>query len=332
MRESLRRLGFEDPNKGLKLGFGTAGIGNLYRERTDEQSLQVLQEAFEHGARYFDTAPHYGLGLSERRIGSWLRASGVREDLVISTKVGRLLVPQDNPHGVLDNEGYAVAADAVRKWDPSESGVRRSLEASLERLGTDHIEIAYLHDPDCYDLQEGIEQALPALVKLREEGVVKAIGVGVNSVQAATECVRAADLDLVMLAGRYTLLEQPAAHELLPLCVEREVGVVNVGVYNSGLLASPVVSDQANYNYQQASQGLIQRARDLADLATSYGTNLPTLAVQFAKRHPSIVSLVLGASSAQQVRENARRYSQDVPPVIWNLLAERVDLSAQVCQ
>lgn len=329
MRESLRRLGFDDPRKGLELGFGAAGIGNLYRQRTDEQAAHALQEAFDCGIRYFDTAPHYGLGLSERRIGSWLSESGIRDDLVISTKVGRLLVAQDNPQGTLDDEGYAVPADLVRKWDPSESGIRRSIEASLERLGTDHVEIAYLHDPDCYDLQEGITQALPALVKLREEGLVQAIGVGINSAQAATECVRAADLDLVMLAGRYTLLEQPAADELLPLCVEREVGVVNVGVYNSGLLASPLVSEQANYNYHQAPPNLIQRARELMDLADSFGTDLPTFAVQFAKRHPSIVSLVLGASSAQQVRENTRRYSQEVPPAIWDALAERDDAAAK---
>ncbi|MGA7206106.1 MAG: aldo/keto reductase, partial [Specibacter sp.] len=219
-----------------RLGFGAAGIGNLYRAMDDDVAAATVGAAWDAGIRYFDTAPHYGLGLSERRLGAVL-ATKPRDEFFISTKVGRILEPAANPRGARDTDGFDVPADTVRRWDPSEAGIRRSIEDSLERLGLNRIDIAYLHDPDVYDLDAGINQALPALEKLRDEGLIGAIGVGANSAEALRECVQAADLDLVMLAGRYTLLEQPAAEELLPLCAERGVGVVNCGVYNSGLLA-----------------------------------------------------------------------------------------------
>lgn len=305
-----------------RLGFGAAGLGNLYRAVDDDVAAATLSAAWDAGLRYFDTAPHYGLGLSERRTGAFLRTRP-RDEFVISTKVGRILEPVANPDGAKDTQGFDVPADTVRRWDPSESGVRRSIEDSLERTGLDRIDIAFLHDPDVYDLEAGIGQALPALEKLREEGLVSAIGVGANSAQAIASCIRGADLDIVMLAGRYTLLEQPAAADLLPLCTERNVKIVNVGVYNSGLLARPVVPDDAHYNYAPAPSEILARAKALAACCDEFGVELPAAALQFAANHPSIASVVVGASNPEQILQTAQRMSAQIPAELWTALVER---------
>ncbi|MFJ4026852.1 aldo/keto reductase [Paenarthrobacter sp. NPDC089989] len=299
-----------------KLGLGGAGIGNLYRAIPDGEALATVLAAWDAGIRYFDTAPHYGLGLSEQRLGAVLRDKP-RNEFVISTKVGRVLEPSSD--GGLDPEGFDVPADKKRVWDFSEAGIRRSLEDSLERLGLDHVDIAYLHDADVHDLRAGITQGLPALEKLRSEGVVKAIGVGLNSAEAALECVEAADLDLVMLAGRYTLLEQPSV-PLLDRCVERRTGVVNVGVFNSGLLARPEVPNDAHYNYDQAPRAVVERARALADVCRGFGVELPTAALQFPLRHPAVVNVTVGASAPEQVSANAARIEEPVPEELWAAL------------
>jgi len=310
-----------------RLGFGAAGIGNLYRAMDDAVAAATLGAAWDAGIRYFDTAPHYGLGLSERRVGSFL-ATKPRDEFVISTKVGRVLEAVDNPSGARDTQGFDVPADTERRWDPSEAGIRRSIEDSLERLGLDRIDIAYLHDPDVYDLQAGIAQALPALEQLRGEGLVRAIGVGANSSDALGDCVRAADLDLIMLAGRYTLLEQPAAADLLPLCAERGVGVVNVGVYNSGLLARPAVPANAMYNYAPAPAGILARARALAACCADFGVELPAAALQFAASHPAVRSVVVGASGARQITQTAQRMAADIPAGLWGAMVDRGLLAA----
>lgn len=299
-----------------KLGFGGAGIGNLYQAIPDGEALATVLAAWDAGIRYFDTAPHYGLGLSEQRLGAVLRDKP-RNEFIISTKVGRLLEP--NSSGGQDPEGFDVPATTRRVWDFSEAGIRRSIEDSLERLGLDHVDIAYLHDADVHDLQAGISQGLPALEKLRDEGVVRAIGVGLNSAEAALECVEAADLDLVMLAGRYTLLEQPSV-PLLERCVERRTGVVNVGAYNSGLLARPEVPDDAHYNYNQAAPTVLARARRLAAVCRDFGVDLPTAALQFPLRHPAVVNVTVGATSPEQVVTNAARMGAPVPEELWAAL------------
>ncbi|UVJ39346.1 aldo/keto reductase [Arthrobacter sp. CJ23] len=309
------------PDAGLtlgRLGFGAAGIGNLYRAMPDSQAEDTINAAWDAGVRYFDTAPHYGLGLSERRLGAALRGRP-RDAFTISTKVGRLLVPQD-AHGRVDEEGFDVPADNRRVWDFTEAGIRRSIEDSLVRLGLDHVDIAYLHDPDAHDLAAGISQALPALEKLRAEGVVKAIGVGTNSAEAALACVESAELDLVMLAGRYTLLEQPGV-PLLDRCTARGTGVVNVGVFNSGLLARPEVPEDAHYNYGRAPRGLLERARKLAGVCRDFGVELPTAALQFSLRHPAVVNVTVGASRPEQAVGNAARMAEDVPEELWAALA-----------
>lgn len=314
-----------------RLGFGGAGIGNLYRAMPDSKATATVEAAWEAGIRYFDTAPHYGLGLSERRLGSALQGKPRRE-YVVSTKVGRLLVPKA---GVLtgntqpeaqgeprDPEGFDVPATSRRAWDFSERGTRRSIEESLERLGLDFVDIAYLHDADVHDLAAGIRDGLPALEKLRSEGLVRAIGVGVNSAEAALACVEAATLDLVMLAGRYTLLEQPEV-PLLERCMEKGTGVVNVGVYNSGLLARQDVPDDAHYNYGRAPRALLERARQLAAICASFGVELPTAALQFGLRHPAVVNVTVGATSPEQIRDNAARMAEELPEELWTELSRQ---------
>lgn len=305
-----------------RLGFGAAGIGNLYRAMDDDAATAALAASWDAGIRYFDTAPHYGLGLSERRVGAFL-STKPRDKFVISTKVGRILEPVANPTGAKDTEGFDVPADVVRRWDPSEAGIRRSIEESLERTGLESIDIAYLHDPDVYDLEAGINQALPALVKLREEGLVKAIGVGANSADALRDCVLGSDLDIIMLAGRYSLLEQPAAKDLLPLCLERGVTVVNVGVYNSGILARPVVSENANYNYAPAPAHILARAKALAACCDEFGVELPAAALQFAVSHPAVCNVVVGASNARQISETAARMAAPIPAELWTAMVDR---------
>ncbi len=302
-----------------RLGFGAAGIGNLYRNVSDEDARATLEAAWNGGIRYFDTAPHYGLGLSERRVGEFLRTKQ-REDFLISTKVGKLLRPNPGYNGQSDDEGFEVPAELRRQWAPDEAGIRASLEESLTRLGLDSVDILYLHDPDAYNLEEGITQALPALEKLRSEGLVKAIGVGANSSDALLACVQRAELDLIMLAGRYTLLEQPALEDLLPACLNRGVGVVNVGVFNSGLLASSAIRDDAHYNYLPAPQPILDHARRLSALCSEYDVELPAAAIQFSLHHPAVKTVVVGARTPRQIRQNIESMNAGIPQKLWDAL------------
>jgi D-threo-aldose 1-dehydrogenase len=302
------------------LGFGAASIGNLFRSVDDATATATLEAAWDGGIRYFDTAPHYGLGLSERRLGAFLREKP-RDEFIVSTKVGRLLVPNPDFSGGTDHENaFEVPDDLMRIYDPSEAGVRRSLEDSLERMGLDYIDILYLHDPDVYDLERGLTEGLPALARLREEGLVRAIGIGVNDAAVATRAVREADIDLVMIAGRYTLLEQPAAEELLPACLENGVRVVDAAVFNSGLLATNTPAADASYNYAAVPAEVLERARRLAAVCADFGVDLPAAALQFPARHPAVATVVVGTSRAEAVRENLIRVAAPIPEELWAAL------------
>ncbi|WP_394614220.1 aldo/keto reductase [Lentzea sp. JNUCC 0626] len=299
-----------------RLGFGAAPIGNLYRETSDADAFGAVEAAWASGVRYFDTAPHYGLGLSERRLGAVL-ADKPREEFVISTKVGRVLEPSD---GVgLDDEGFAVPRTFRRVRDYSADGVKRSLESSLERLGTDHVEIVYIHDPDDF-WDSAFGEAYPALESLRSQGVVGAIGVGMNQWEMPERFVRETDIDVVMLAGRYTLLEQPSLPSFLPACVERGVAVVACGVFNSGLLSKPVVAADSKYNYEDAPAALVARARAIAEVCARHGVTLPEVAIQFALGHPAVESVVIGARNASQMTSNAAYFEAVIPAGLWDEL------------
>lgn len=299
-----------------ELGLGGAQLGNLYREVTDDEAAAGFAAAWDAGVRYFDTAPHYGLGLSERRLGELLRRHP-REDYVLSTKVGRLLVPDPDGAGRQDDQGFAVPASTRRVWDFSRDGVRRSVEESLERLGLDRIDVVYLHDAEDHWAQ-AVTEGLPALLELREEGLVRGVGAGMNLAGPLTELVREHDVDLVMCAGRYTLLEQ--ADELLEAALERGVGVVAAGVYNSGLLARPRPGPDPTYDYAPAPPALVARVDALADLCEAHGVTLPEAAVHFPLRHPAVVSVVVGAAGPDQVGDAVDRYRRTIPEDLWDAL------------
>lgn len=300
-----------------ELGLGGAQLGNLYREVSDETVAATVDAAWEAGLRYFDTAPHYGVGLSERRLGALLRERP-RDDYVLSTKVGRLLVPDPDGAGRYDDEGFAVPATTRRQWDFSRDGVRRSVEESLERLGLDRIDVAFLHDPEDH-WEQALREGLPALLELRDEGVLRAVGAGMNFAAPLTELVHEHDVDLVMCAGRHTLLEQ--AGELLDAAGERGVGVVVAGVYNSGLLARPRPRPDAHYDYAPAPAELLDRVNALADVCEAHGVSLPEAALAFPFRHPAVVSVVVGAGGPDQLADAVLRHSRPVPDALWADLA-----------
>ncbi|MFC0529328.1 aldo/keto reductase [Phytohabitans kaempferiae] len=301
-----------------ELGFGAAQGGNLYRVRTDEEFAGAVDAAWDAGIRYFDTAPHYGLGLSERRLGAALRPRP-RDEYVVSTKVGRLLVPSPETASSADSEGFAVAADHRRVWDFSRDGILRSLESSLERTGLDRIDVVYLHDPDDH-WRQAVAEAVPALVELRDQGVIRAIGAGMNQSQMLTRFVRETDIDLVMCAGRFTLLEQGALDDLLPAADQHGVAVVVAGVYNSGMLAHDWPPANATYNYQQAPAELLDRAIHIARVCQSHGATLPEAALAYVRTHAAVVSTVVGMGSADQVNETVRRANANVPDDLWPAL------------
>jgi aryl-alcohol dehydrogenase-like predicted oxidoreductase len=302
------------------LGFGASQGGNLYRAITDEAFASAVGTAFDAGVRYFDTAPHYGLGLSERRLGAALRARP-RDDYVLSTKVGRLLVPSAATAHLRDPEGFDVAATHRRHWDFSRDGVRRSLEESLTRTGLDRIDIVYVHDPDEHWRQAATE-AVPALAELRDQGVIGAVGAGMNQSAMLTRFVQETDIDLVMCAGRYTLLEQGALHDLLPAARRHGVGVVIAGVYNSGLLASDRPPADATYDYRPASPELIRRATRIAAVCEAHGVTLPEAALAFVRSHPAVVSTVVGVRDDAEVTETLRRAAVTVPDTLWPALRD----------
>lgn len=301
-----------------RLGFGAATIGNLYRAIDDETARAAVCAAWDAGIRYFDTAPHYGLGLSELRLGAVL-ADYPRDAFTLSTKVGRRLDVCDQTGSDLDVGGYAVPATARRVWDFSADGIRRTLDQSLTRLGVGRVDVAFLHDPDDH-WGEAIEHAYPALEALRSQGVVSRIGVGMNQWEMPARFVRETDIDLVMLAGRYTLLEQTARQGLLDLCAERGVAVVAVGVFNSGLMSRHVVPNDAPYNYVRAPTEQIERARALAAVCERHGTTLPHAAIHFPFGHPAVTAVAVGCRTAEQVRRASGWLGTAVPPTLWDEL------------
>jgi D-threo-aldose 1-dehydrogenase len=300
------------------MAYGAAAMGNLLRTVPDEESSGAAAAAWECGVRYFDVAPHYGLGLAERRLGLALR-DRPRGEFLVSTKVGRLLRPVPNPTSARDDEGFEVPADFLRVRDYSRDGVRRSLESSLERLGLDRIDIAFVHDPDDF-YREALDSAFPSLEELRTEGAITSYGAGMNQSEMLTRFVERTDLDIVMLAGRYTLLEQGALDDLLPACLERGVSVVAAGVFNSGILATDLPQRSATYNYQPTDEETFDRAQRLAAVCAQFGTSLPAVAARFPLAHPAISTVCLGAYSAEQVRRNAALFDIDIPDGVWSEL------------
>jgi D-threo-aldose 1-dehydrogenase len=300
------------------LGFGGAPIGNLFQPVQDGTAAGAVEAAWRAGVRFFDTAPHYGLGLSERRLGRAL-AGRPRGDFVLSTKVGRVLEPWAG--GGRDTEGFDVPAAHRRVWDFSAGGVRRSLADSLERLGLERVDVALLHDPDDH-WRAAVEQAYPALHELRADGTVGAIGAGMNQSRMLAELVRHTDLDAVLLAGRYSLLDQSSLDDLLPLCAARGVAVIAAGVFNSGLLATATPGPGATYDYLPGPPPMIERARRVAAVCGRHGVSLPQAALAFPAGHPAVASVLVGMRSAEEVQRNLRLATAPVPAGLWAELVE----------
>lgn len=304
-----------------EIGFGSSQIGNLYREVDDETAQAAVDAAWDGGIRYFDTAPHYGLGLSERRLGAALRARP-RDAFILSTKVGRILVPDPDGRARVDTEGFAVSASSRRVWDFSRDGILRSIDDSLTRLGLDRIDIAYLHDPDEH-WAEASTTGVDALVELRDQGVVRAIGAGMNRAAMLADFVERCDIDVVMVAGRHTLLDGAARERLLPLAAERGVAVVAAAVYNSGLLSTARPPVGARYDYDAAPDALVERAHAIADVCERHGVELPAAAVRFPLRDPGVASVVVGMRTGPQVASTLSRWAAEVPGALWAELRDR---------
>ncbi|MFE6735026.1 aldo/keto reductase [Microbacterium sp. NPDC057650] len=309
------------PSEFPKLGYGAANVGNLFRALTDDEAWAILEAAWDSGIRYYDTAPHYGLGLSERRLGAFLQTKP-RDEFVLSTKAGRLLRPNPAPAGLDTANDFHVPDDLQRVWDFTEAGIRASLDESRERLGIEKIDLLYLHDPERNDLDLAIESAFPALEALRAEGRVDAVGVGSMVSEALARSVREADLDLIMVAGRYTLLEQPAAAEVLPACAERGTGIVAASVFNSGLLAQSEPRRDGRYEYGQLPDELWDRLVRIAAICRAHDVPLPAAAVQFPLQAGVVRSVVVGGSRPAQLSQNAEYAALDIPAELWAELAE----------
>lgn len=299
-----------------RLSFGAAALGNLFSPVTDEAADQAVQAAWVAGVRSFDTAPHYGLGLSERRLGAALR-DRPRDEYTVATKVGRLLVPAPSTGADDLANGFAVPATHRRVRDFSADGVRRSLETSLERLGLEHVDIVHLHDPDEH-FAEAIGHAYPALEQLRAEGVVRAIGVGMNQSEMLTRFVRDTDIDTVLLAGRYTLLTQDALADLLPEAARRGVSVIVGGVFNSGLLADP--KPGATFDYTTATPELVGRTLRMQAVCERHGIPLRAAAVRFALAPTAVASVLIGARSAEEITDAADLLHRNIPAALWQEL------------
>jgi len=287
----------------MRFGLGCAPLGGLYEPVSGEDARATIDAAWEAGVRFFDTAPLYGSGLSERRVGDALRARP-RDEYTLSTKVGRLLVP-GAPAPM-----FPGATDAP-VFDFSADGVRRSVAESLERLELDRVDVALIHDPDEH-LEQALGEAYPALESLRAEGVVRQIGVGMNQWQALARFVRETDVDCVLVAGRYTLLDRSAENELLPLCYERGCAVHAAGVFNSGLLA-----DGATFDYLPAPPELVERARALAATCARLDVPLKAVALQFPLRHAAVDDVIVGCRSRAELEEDVALFGSPVPDELW---------------
>ena len=309
-----------------QLGFGGGPLGGLFAPLDDDTAAGALAAAWDCGIRYFDTSPHYGIGVSERRVGELLRRK-LRAEFTLSTKVGRVLVPQD-PAGRTD-ESFEVPATHRRVWDFSREGVLRSVDDSLTRIGVDRIDVLFLHDAEDH-FEAALRDGYPALAELRAQGIVGAIGAGMYHTGKLTRLVQETDIDVVMLSGRYTLLDHSAIGDLLPACAARGVSVLAASIFNSGVLATPRPGATARFDYEPATPQLLRRAHRIADVCEAHGVTLPQVAMAFPLRHPVVVGIVAGIRSAEEARRNAEAFAARVPAQVWadlrdeRLLDERV--------
>lgn len=315
-----------------QLGFGAAPLGNLYREMSDDVAHATLEAAWEQGVRFFDTAPLYGHGLSERRLGDFLRARPANE-WVLSSKVGRLL---QLAKGQAQADGFVNALPFAPVFDYSYSAVMRSYEASLQRLGLPRIDVLLMHDIGRLTHGERHDEMFAAAMdgframrELRDAGAVRAIGIGVNEVEICDQVLANTDFDCLLLAGRYTLLEQNPADALLARCAARGVAVVVGGPYNSGILATGSRGAAPHFNYAIASSRVVERVRQIEDVCSCHDVNLPAAALQFCLAHPAVAGVVPGLANPREVAATGRFLDAYIPQAFWAELRERGLLTAE---
>jgi D-threo-aldose 1-dehydrogenase len=306
-------------------GFGGAPLGNLFAPIAAGEADQLVRHAHARGVRYFDTAPHYGNGLSEHRIGAALREIP-RDAYLLSTKVGRLLRP--DPAAPREQHGYVDVLPFTQRWDYSYDATLRSIEDSLQRLGLARIDLVFIHDVarDAHGdaqpqrFREAMDGAVPALARLKAEGAIAGFGLGVNDWQVCVDALAHADLDVLLVAGRYTLLDQTALPQLLPLCALRGTRVVAGGPFNSGILATgtrPADGRRAYFNYAPAAADVLARAAAIEDLCTAHRVPLKAAALQFARGHPAVACVLTGSRSVVELDENLALASIAIPAVFW---------------
>ncbi len=305
------------------LGLGGAPLGDLYERIPEDRALATLETAYEHGIRLFDTAPLYGYGLSEHRFGHVLRRKP-RASYVLSTKVGRRLVPTDPAH--IDRGQWSGGLNMQPQYDYSYDGAMRAFEDSLQRLGIERIDIALIHDVDIWThgtaeafeerFHQAVAGAFRALAELRAAGTVKAIGIGVNEIAPARRFVNETDINVLMLAGRYTLLEQEPLEDLLPLLERKGIGILLAGPFNSGILASGPVAG-AKYNYKPAPPEILRKTERIAAVCARHAVPLPAAAIQFPLGHPVVAAIVPGAVRPEEVASNIALMTREIPPALW---------------
>ncbi|QNE17960.1 aldo/keto reductase [Kribbella qitaiheensis] len=296
-----------------RIGLGGAPLAGLFSPVEDSEAVATVQAAWDEGWRYFDTAPHYGLGLAEERLGAGLAARD-RSSYVLSSKVGRIIYSVDAE--APDDEGFAVVSRRRRRWDFSRDGVMQSIEDSLRRIGTDRLDVVFVHDPDDH-YSEAVATAFPTLIELRDQGVIRAIGAGMNQTAMLTRFVNEVDIDAIMLAGRYTLLDPDGLDDVLPACLANDVQVVAVGIFNSGLLSQPRPAPDATFNYSPAPAPLVSKANALADICESHGVTLPAVALAFPLFHPAVAGIAVGCRTAPEVHTNAALSRVEIPGALW---------------
>jgi D-threo-aldose 1-dehydrogenase len=302
------------------LGFGCAPLGDLFGTLDEATAVDTIVAAVESGMSLVDTSPHYGNGLAEHRVGTAIRRVG-RERIVLSTKVGRWMTPSSEPPKWGGFSGGAPFAPTI---DYSYDGTMRSLEQSFLRLGTERIDIALIHDVDRRNHGDAVDArfaeatagAWKALASLREQGVIKAIGIGVNEADICMRFAEVCDLDCVLLAGRYSLLEQGALDSFLPLAERRGIGIMLGGVFNSGILATGAIPG-AKYDYEDAPEPVLARVRGIEKVCKAHGVPLPVAAMAFVRFHPAVASVVLGGVTPQEVARNLAGWSTPVPAALW---------------
>jgi D-threo-aldose 1-dehydrogenase len=304
-----------------RLGLGTAPLGGLFAPVSDADAEATIAQAWLLGVRYFDTAPLYGFGLAEQRLGGFLRTQP-RDAFALSTKVGRLL-RADEPSPAEDNH-YKGAPSVRPHFDYSYDGVMRSVDESLARLGLDRVDILLVHDPDDH-YDAAVSGAFRALQRLRDDGSVRAIGAGMNQSEMLARFAEAVPVDCFLLAGRYTLLDQGSLTTLLPICRERNIGIILGGIYNSGILANPQgkAGLAAKFNYEDADTALVARAKELDALCKQHGTALKAAAIQFVLAHPAVTVALQGARTAAEAADNVAMADAQVPLSFWQELRAR---------